>query len=241
MNSTKITERITDISQREAAIVAGAGLFIMAIIAPFAYFYVLQNLIVPGDAAATASQIMASESLFRIGICFLLISAILDLVVAWALYVLLKPVNKSLSLLSAWFRVAYSVILVVALNNLFNVLELLSGADYLAAFEPNQLQAQVMIFINAFYYMWDLGLVIFGLHLLVLGYLVFKSPYFPRFLGILVVIASLGYLIDSFGIFLFPNYNMTISLFTFIGEVLLIFWLLWRGIKGFDKKKEREL
>lgn len=238
MNSDNKTARFADISLRKAAIVAGIGLLIMAILAPFANFFVLQSLIVPGDAEATANNIIASERLFRISICSFLIVAILDVVVAWALYVLLKPVNKSLSLLSAWFRLVYAAIFGIALVNLFNVLQLLSGAKYLTVFEPDQLHAQVMLFINAFNNGWDIGLVIFGLHLFVLGYLVFKSGYFPRILGILVIVASLGYLIDSFGKFLLPNYNITIAMFTFIGEVLLIFWLLWRGIKGFDKKLE---
>jgi hypothetical protein len=164
--------------------------------------------------------------------------AILDVVVAWALYVLLKPVNKSLSLLAAWFRIVYAAIFVSALNNLLIVLQLLNGSDYLKAFETNQLHAQVMLSLNAFTDGWNIGLAIFGLHLLVAGYLVFKSGYLPKFLGILVVIAGLGYLIDNLGKLLSPNYNVTIAMFTFIGEVLLIFWLLWRGIKGFDKELE---
>jgi hypothetical protein len=119
------------------------------------------------------------------------------------------------------------------LTNLFH--NDLNGADYLIVFEPNQLQALVMLSFNAFISGWDIGLVIFGLHLLVLGYLVFKSGYIPKVLGILLAVASLGYLIDSFGKILLPNYNLTIAMFTFVGELLLIFWLLWRGIKGFDK------
>ena len=96
--------QIADISLRKAAIVAGFGLLIMSILAPFANFYVFPSLIVPGDGATTANNIMANELLFRSGICSFIIVIILDVVVAWALYVLLKPVNKSLSLLTAWFR-----------------------------------------------------------------------------------------------------------------------------------------
>lgn len=122
MNSNKIISRITDISLRKAAIVAGLGLLIMTILAIFANFFVLQSLIVPGDAATTANNIMANELLFRLGICSFIIVAILDVVVAWALYVLLKPVNKSLSLLSAWFRLVYAAILGIALVNFFSVI-----------------------------------------------------------------------------------------------------------------------
>ena len=160
-----MTNRITDISLRQAAIVAGVGLLIITIIAPFAEFSVRQGLIAPGDAATTAQNIMADELLFRIAICIYLIVAILDVVVAWALYVFLKPVNKSLSLLTAWFRVVYAAILAVVLLNFVIALQLLSGAGYLTVFETGQLQAQMMLFLSAFGYGWDIGLAIFGLHL----------------------------------------------------------------------------
>ncbi len=98
-----MTNRIADLSLRKAARVAGFGLLIMAILGPFAEFFVLQRLIVPGDAATTANNIMANELLFRFGIVGWLIVLICDVVVAWALYVLLKPVNKSLSLFAECF------------------------------------------------------------------------------------------------------------------------------------------
>jgi hypothetical protein len=233
-----MTNRITDISLRQAAIIAGVGLLAMAILAPFAEFFVRQSLIVPGDAATTANNIMANELLFRIAICVYLIVAILDIVVAWALYVFLKPANKSLSLLAAWFRVVYAGILAMVLINFVIALQLLSGADYLSAFETDQLHAQAMLFLNAFDYGWSIGLAIFGLHLLLLGYLVFKSSYVPKLLGILLIIAGLGYFIDSFGKLLSPNYDANIAMFTFIGEVLLIFWLLIKGARIPDQAKE---
>lgn len=244
MNSTtnnqvgknNMTVRINEISPRKAALVAGIGMLIISVLSPFGYAYAIMNQIVPGDAVATVSKIIASEGLFRAGICCLLINAVLDIVVAWALYILLKPVNKSISLLSAWFRLAYSAILVVALSNLFSALQLINSADYLAAFTPNQLHAQVMHVIDSFFNVWDFGLVIFGLHLLLLGYLVYKSAHFPKFLGILLQIAGIGYLHDPIGKILFANYGITISQYLFIGEFLLIFWVLHRGFKGFNQK-----
>lgn len=234
MKSDVNTSRFADISLRTSAVVAGLGLLLMTILAPIANFGVIEKLIVSGDATTTANNIMASAGLFRIGIVIFLIVAILDVVVAWALYVLLKPVNKSLSLLAAWFRIVYAAILAFALSNLLVVLQLLKGDGYLKVFDTNQLYAQAMLFLNAFTDGWNLGLVIFGLHLLILGYLAFKSGYIPKILGILVIVAGLGYTIDSFGKFLSPSYDLSLAMFTFIGEVLLIFWLLWKGIKGFD-------
>ena len=146
MTQREKNKNSTDISPRNAALIGGILLLAISILAPIGHYGTIQNLIVPEDAAATVSKISASQGLFRIGIICLLINAILDLVVAWALYIVLKPVNKSLSLLSAWFRVVYTAILVVALSNFVNVLQLLDGASYLAAFEPSQVQAQVMLF-----------------------------------------------------------------------------------------------
>ena len=233
-----MTNRIADISLRKAARVAGFGYIIIFISGIFANFFVLQSLIVPGDAATTANNIMANEMLFRIGIVSFIIMVIFDLVLAWALYVLLKPVNKSLTLLAAWFRLVNATIFGIALYNLFSVLQLVSGADYLTVFETGQLQAQVMLFLNAFNVTWLIGLVFFGFHLLVLGYLIFKSGYIPRILGVLLIVASLAYLIDSFANFLLPNYTNYATIFLLIvlvpgviAELSFTFWLLIKGGK----------
>ena len=238
MNTNENAPRFTHISLRTAAMVAGVGLLLMAILSPFAFLNTYQNIMVSGDAKATADNIIAAGNLFNIGISIFLVVAILDIVVAWALYVLFKPVNQSLSLLAAWFRLAYAPIFALALNHLFNASQLLSRAAYLKAFETDQLYAQAMLSVSAFKNSWDIGLVIFGLHLLVLGYLAFKSGYIPKWLGLLLVVASVGYIVDSFGRFLSPVYNISLAQFTFVGEALLIFWLLWRGIKGFDKESK---
>lgn len=233
-----MTNHISDISLRKAAIVSGFGLLFMAVFAVFAYNFVFPNLIVPGDAATTVNNIMANELLFRMGICSFIIVIILDVVVAWALYVLLKPVNKSLSLLTAWFRLVYSAIFGIALANYFRVLNLLSGADSLTVFETDQLHTKVMLSVNAFNDGWAIGYVFFGLHLFGLGYLVFKSGHIlfksvniPRILGVLLIAAGLSYLIDNFGKFLSPNTNLNIATFTGWGELLFMFWLLWKGWK----------
>ncbi|MEJ2628273.1 MAG: DUF4386 domain-containing protein, partial [bacterium] len=157
--------------------------------------------------------------------------AILDIIVAWALFIFLKPVNKSLSLLTAWFRVVYAALLVAALFYLVNVLQLLKGAEYLSSFNASQLQTQVMLSVKSFTNTWEFGLIIFGFHLVLLGYLMFKAGYMRKILGILLLVASLGYLIDGFGKILSSDYNINIAVFTFMGEVVLIFWLLIRGRK----------
>ena len=241
MNTQEKREGFTDISLRTAAMVAGVGLLLLAILSPFALLNTYQNIFVLGDAKATAENILAAGNLFNIGISSFLVVAILDIVVAWALYVLFKPVNKSLSLLAAWFRLAYAAIFALALTNLFNASQLLSGADYLKAFGTDQLYAQVKLSLSSFKSAWDIGLVVFGLHLLILGYLAFKSGFVPKWLSILLFVAAIGYIVDSFGRFLSPHYTISLAQFTFVGEALLIFWLLWRGIKGFENAREKVL
>ena len=247
MNSINMTVRFTDISLRQAARIAGFGLLIMFIPAMFAYGFVIGSLVVPGDAAATAENIMASEMLFRTGIFSFLIVIILDVLVAWALYVFLKPVNKSLSLLAAWFRLLYTAVFGFALLNLVTVLRLLSDADYLTVFGTDQLHAQVMLSLNAFSDGWAIGYVcFFSLHLFVLGYLVYKSGYIPRILGVLLIIGGFGYLIDTFALLLLPNYEAYEAIFslliipTALGEVLLALWLLIKGVKIPEMKNRDE-
>jgi len=161
-----------------------------------------------------------------------------DALVAWALYILFKPTNKSLSLLSALFRIIFVVIFGYSFIDYFSVLQLFSGADYLKVFEISQLQAQAMLLINAQDYAMHLSFFFFGLHIFILGYLILKSGYVPKFLGFLLIVASCGYLIDSFGNFLSSSYANNESLFivfvavpAVISEFSLTIWLLFKGRK----------
>ena len=231
MNIDKTLNQIAEISLKKSAIIAGICLLLMAIIAPIANFAIIQNLIDPNDVAKTVSNITESNGLFRLGISLFMIVALLDILVAWALYVFLKPINKNLSLLTAWLRIVYSTILLVVLINLINVLQLLNGADYLSVFTADQLQTQVMLSLNIFTHGFEFGLIIFGFHLLLLGYMIFKAGYMRKILGILIILAALGYIIDGFANLLSSDYNLSISMYTFIGEVILIFWLLIIGRK----------
>jgi hypothetical protein len=233
MTNQIMKQPTVDISRRAVALIAGIGLLIMAVLAPLAHFGVLPNLIVPADAAATVENIIASEGLFRVAIAALLVVTFLDIMVAWALYVLLRPVNATLALLVGWLRLAAPAVFAVALANLLDVAQLVGGPEG-AALQPAQLQAQVMASIASFDNGWDMSLAIFGLHLLGLGYLLFRSADFPRFLGVLVVIAGGGYLADTFTRILIPDFAFTFSMFTFVGEPLLIVWLFYRAIKGFN-------
>jgi hypothetical protein len=222
MNSIKKTARL-----------AGLLYLIIAIAAPFSFFYVRATIIVPGDATATASNIMASEWLFRLGIVSDSVVFLSEIVLVVLLYVLLKPVSKTFSLVAAFARLAMTVMQGINLLNYFFVLLLLSGAGYLTVFEPEQLHALALLFLNAYEYVALIWGTFFGLHTFVLGYLVYKSGYFPRILGVLLVFASIGYLTDSFGNFLLPQYEeifASIVVVLAVGELLFTLWLLIRGV-----------
>jgi len=227
MNTNENAPRFTDISLRTAAMVAGVGLLLMAILSPIAYLNIFQSLVKFDDAALTAQNILNSMGAFRTCILLLFTVAILDIVVAWALYILLVPANKNLSALAAWLRVIYAGIFIFAISKLYVALQVITADG-----------TQAMSFLKAFQSIWDKGLILFGFHLLVLGYLAFKSGYIPKWLGVFLVLASVGYIIDGFGKTLSPDYNLNVAQFTFVGEVLLIFWLLWKGFKGFDQALE---
>lgn len=227
MNTNKNAPRFTNISLRTAAMVAGVGLLLMAILSPIAYLNTFQSLVKFDDTALTAQNILNSIGAFRTSVIFLLTVAILDIVVAWALYILFVPTNKNLSALAAWLRIIYAGIFIFAISKLFVALQVITADG-----------TQAMSFLKAFQSIWDMALILFGFHLLVLGYLAFKSGYIPKWLGVLLVLASVGYIVDGFGKYFSPDYNLNIAQFTFVGEVLLIFWLLWRGFKGFDQAVE---
>lgn len=234
---TSPTSSIAEISTRKLAWVAGLSLVLMGVLGPFALIGVLQNLLVPANASATVDNIVGSSGLFRTGVAALLIVVMLDVVVAWALYVLLRPVNRTIALLMGWLRVAYAALFAAALMNLLDVSQLI-GTSELFSLPPEGLHAQVMMSLSSFHSGFEgIALAIFGVHLLGLGYLVFKSTNFPRLLGALVAVAGAGYLFDSFGTILVPNYALTVGAYTFLGEVLLIFWLLWRAVKGLQAEE----
>ena len=214
---------------RQAALIAGVGYLIMPV--SFAEFSVYPKLVIAGNIEQTVQNIVAHSGLFLAAIFCYLITFISDVVIAWALYVLLVPVNRSVSLLTAWFRLMYTAIALFGLLNLVTVFRLLNTPDYTTVFGPGQLHAQVKLLLNSFRYDWSMGLVIFAIHLGLLGYLVYRSGYIPRIIGILLAIDGLGWLIDSLRPYLYPNAHLGFIFITFFGELIFMLWLLVRGWK----------
>ena len=217
------------ITLRQAALIAGFGILIMAIAAPFADYFVYPKLVIKGNIEETVQNIAANEGLFLAGVFCYLVTFICDVVVAWALYVLLAPVNRSVSLLTAWFRLIYTAIALFAMLKLVTVFRLLKTPDYEAVFGSDQLHAQVQLLLDSFRYEWSTGLVIFGIHLGLLGYLVYRSGYIPKIFGILLGIAGLGWLIYELSPYLAPETDLGFLMITFSGELLFMLWLLVKG------------
>ena len=232
MSSIKRTARIT-----------GGLYLIIAVASAFAFFVAYEGLIVPEDATATANNIMASEGLFRIGFVGDSVTFLSEVVLVVLLYVLFRPVSKTLSLIAAAFRLAMTVMQGTNLLNKVTALLLLDGAGYATAFEPDQLHTLVSLFLSAYEYGALIWGTFFGLHLLVVGYLLYKSGYYPKILGVLFVLASAGYLIDSFGNLVLPQFAEVytwIVLATIPAELSFAVWLLIKGV-NVEKWEKRAL
>lgn len=230
-----MTTRIAETSPFQIARVAGFLYLLVIPLGIFGALYVPSNLIVPGNAAATARNLVASESLFRLGIVSDLLAPIILILVVLALYQLLKPVNKTMALLMVMFVLVGAPMSMFNKLNQFAALQLLSGADYLTVFTPEQLQALALLFLRLHNQGSTIAFIFWGLWLFPLGYLVFKSGFFPRILGVLLMIACFGYLTDSFATFL--GYTVNVGMFAALGEVLFILWLLIKGINVEQWKK----
>ncbi len=241
LGNMKLTNQAADRSPRAIARIAGFLYLLIAICSGFSFGYVRTTLIAPGDATATVGNIMASEGLFRLGIAGDAVVFLSEIVLIAILYTLLKPVSKTLSLAAAYARLAMAVMQGMNLLNYCFVLLLVSGASYLTVFKPDQLHALVLLFLNAYDYVALIWAMFFALHLLVLGYLVYKSGYLPRILGVMLFVASSGYLLDSFGTILLPQYEdlyaSIVVLTAIVGELPLAFWLLIKGINAKQWKK----
>lgn len=192
--------------------------------------FLRQSLIVPGDASATANNIMASESLFCLSIVMDLIVQVVFVFLVLVLYKLLKPVNKNQAVLMVILFLVSVPIAMLNMLNQFAATVVLSGADYLTAFTANQLHALVPLFLDLYEAGIMIAYIFWGLWLFPLGYLVFKSGFLPRILGIYLMISCFGYLIDFATFFLFPNTTVSINIFTGWAELLLCLWLLIKGV-----------
>lgn len=226
------------VSRRNYAVIAGVGYVALFVLGIFANFFVREGLVVAGDAAQSVANILESESLFRWGMVSFLAIFVIDVVVAWALYVLFKRVSQELSLVTAWFRIVYTVFLGVAVIFFYQALQLISGAEFLAAFDTGQLEAQALVALDTFNSTWLVGLLAFGVHLVLLGWLLNKSHAAPRLLGYVLMVAGVAYVADTTAHTLLSSYVDYETVFlaivaipSVIAEGWMALWLLLRGGK----------
>jgi hypothetical protein len=243
------TARHAEASPLARARVAGALYLLTNIFAPFTLLYLPSRFIVPGNPAATAANILASETLFRLGIVGNVFTFTANILLALALYQLLNVVSKKMAaMMVIFFLIGVPIAILNELTQI-GALQLLHGAGFLRAYGTEQAQALAFLLLR----LHDQGLLLahvyFGLWLFPMGYLVYTSRFIPRFVGVCLVIAGLGYVVQSISYFL--GHGLDIILFTGWGELIFLLWLLLKGVnveewynraetQGFTRRKPGE-
>src|SRR5665647_1057483 len=225
--------QVADQSSRKTARMAGL-FYLIVILTTVSASYVRSQIIVSGDAAATANNIMGSELFFRIGFVTELVSAVFFVLAAWALYVLLKPVNKNLALLFLSLNLGGVAVECLNALNLFAAIQFLGGANYLSVFQTGQLQAMAMSSLNLYTNGFLIAQIFFSAWLLPLGYLVYKSRFLPIWLGLLLILDFFGNMSWFLQVFLLPDYKILAypgNAVSFIAEIALTAWLLIMAVK----------
>ncbi len=223
-----------DLDPRRLARIAGALYFVIIVSGLFSELVVRGTLIVPGDATATAANILAADALFRVGVVSDLVMFLADVAIAVALFLLFAPVSRALSAAAAAFRLTQTAVIGLNLLHQVAALLVLRHGGALTAFEPDQLDALALLLLELHRYGYLLGLVFFAGNLMVTGYLVYRSGFLPRTLGLLSVLAAAGYLTDTLMFVLLPGYDGAASDLVlapaFVAEIGFAAWLLIKGV-----------
>ncbi|MBZ5653396.1 MAG: DUF4386 domain-containing protein [Acidobacteriia bacterium] len=229
MNATAIVGQLNETSPKSKARLAGGLLLITVVAGGFAQGFLAGRLIVSGDATATATNILAHQSLYRLAFAIYLIEMACQITMTMVFYDLLKPVSKSASILAATFGLIGCTIKTLSRLFFFAPLLVLRGAHYLSVFDPKQLQALALLFLRVNYTAETIAMIFFGLYALVKGYLVFRSTFLPRVLGVLSAVGGLGWLI-----YLYEPLALRLQSYIVgagvIGSLVSVTWLLVYGV-----------
>nr|WKN34116.1 DUF4386 domain-containing protein [Tunicatimonas sp. TK19036] len=235
MYATKEIQKSTLMSKRS---VRWTGLMYLLVIvcAGFSQGYVRSTLVVPDDAAATATNIVSQEGLFRLGLVADLIAFTLDAIISVMFYQMFRPFNKTLAMVSSALRlVAHPAIASLNLLNHYLALAVLGGSDYLNAFDAGQLQSLSLLLMDAHRNGYLIAGAFFGVHCFLLGLLIYQTNMIPKLLGILMIVAATGYWMETFGNFLFPGNEgwlaWVVGICAALGEVELTLYMLIKGVK----------
>jgi hypothetical protein len=231
---TEVPGQFLDTSPRLEARIAGLLYLLNIAAGAFIYGFVRTSMIAPGDASTTAVNILKHELVYRLGFVAGLIPVLCNVPLALIFYDLFKVVNKSISALVAFFTLVATAIEAVNLLNYFIPLILLNDSNYVSAFKAQQLQAFAYMSLVLHAIGFNLALVFFAFYDLLIGYLIFKSTFLPRIVGVLMVIGGLCYLANSFATFLSPGFAAHlvpyIQLPSGVAELSLCLWLLIAGV-----------
>ncbi len=236
MGSNAMNIRIIDTSQRKAAKVAGFMFLFSFIVPTLNWAFVLSKFIVAENVISTAKNIMANELLFRIGITIEMIMSVGLIVLALALYIILKPVNRNLALLGLLWKLAEAIVVAVIVLVSFVALQILNSGAYLTVFTPEQLEAPVGLILNVHTVLYSISMVFLGLDLMVFFYLFYKSEYIPRILAGFGILSFALILIHAMGNILVPEYAamLVIEIICYtpscIVEIVVGIWLLSKGL-----------
>ena len=226
------------ISHRQAAVTSGVALLVMSVAAIYAYGFVYGSLVVPADTGATISNVSARLTLFRTGVAAWMVILVTDVLAAWALYLYFAGVSKALSLLCAWLRLSYAGFLAIAIAWLTVAGSIVSGSSAAVQLPPGTMSSYVSLSVGAFNGAWSIGLIVFGLHLLLLAVLALRSQFVPRIIGILLLIAAVGYFTVNLLKLLIPQYSQflivleNVLTIPMMAEIVFAVWLLLRGGKS---------
>lgn len=231
--------------QKNKARLTGILYLLVIILAGFSQGYVRGTIFIPDNPQATLSNITSSEALFRLGLVSDLLAFMLDAVISILLYQLLKSVNKTMAAIASVFRLlAHPAIASLNLLNHYMAFQAASGSGLISSLGIEQQEVWTMLFMNAHNAGYLLAGAFFGIHCLLLGILLYRAELFPKVFGVLMVVAAGGYLLETFGNFIFPGNQLVLAnivgVSAAIGEVSLTFFLLFKGVKGKqDNAKQR--
>ena len=221
-------------SPQRYARIGGALYLAIIVLGAFAEGFVANKLVVAGDAATTAANILASPGLWRLSVAGDLIVVLCAVPLLWIEYLLLRPVSKQLVLLAVLFNLASLAVEAISKVFLLAVMPTLGSADYLKAFDPHQLQILANLALSSHDVAFNIALIFFGFTCIVNGYLIFRSGYLPKFVGVLMQIAGLCYLTACFAALFAPAFadliTPAILLPPLIGESSFCLWLLVKGV-----------
>ena len=212
-----------------AALMAGIGLLLMTVSAPLALLFVLPELLVPGDAAQTATNLTQNRGLFLAGIFAWLVNYSADVLVGWALFYFLAPASRAVSLLAFAFCLIYTAVGLSGVLNYVEAFRLLDVPENAVALGTDHLHAQVYLLLNAYQYDWDFSLLFFGVVLLLRAFLVVRAEHVPSILGVLLAVAGFGYIAPVLGRYIAPGVNLDSLMITGVAEPIFMIWLLVKG------------